>query len=152
MIIFDLMCELEHRFEGWFKKSADFDTQLMNGQLTCPICGINEILKLNDSNNANNVIEIKPYKLLKEKLNKSELVLDTAEVDVNALTSEFIERLNDFVEQHFDDLDVNISAEVRSLDSSNIISSKVEQEEVKILDDSSSILTTSRPKKNKKLN
>ncbi len=152
MIIFDLVCELEHRFEGWFRKSKDFDTQLLNGQLTCPVCGINEILKLNDNNNANNVIEIKPYKLLKEKLNKSELILNNTEVDVNALTSDFIERLNNFVEQHFDDLDVNVSAQVSSIDNSNIISNKIEQDEIKILADDDVSILTIRPKKNKKLN
>ncbi len=152
MIIFDLVCELEHQFEGWFKKTSDFDTQLMNGQLTCPVCGINEILKLNDNNTANNVIEIKPYKLLKEKLNKSELLLNNTEVDLNALTSDFIERLNNFVEQHFDDLDVNVLTQVNSIDNSNIISSKAEQDEVKVIADDGVPFLTTRPKKNKKLN
>jgi len=149
MIIFDLVCELEHRFEGWFKKSADFDTQLINGQLTCPVCGVNEILKLNDKNN--NVIEIKPYNLIKEKLNNSETTISNTDVDVNALTSDFIERLNDFVEQHFDDLDVSISAEVGAIESQNIINTHSEQEEIKVLSEEG-VTVIAIPKKNKKLN
>ena len=145
------MCELEHHFEGWFKKSADFDKQLLNGQLTCPICGVNEIIKLNDKNNANNVIEIKPYNLLKERLNKSEVTISNTEVDVNALTSDFIDRLNDFVEQHFDDLDIRISAEVGSIENQSIFSSHSGQEDIKVLSEEG-VTVIANPKINKKLN
>jgi hypothetical protein len=151
MIIFELVCELEHRFEGWFKKSSDYDKQLLNGQLTCPICGVNEILKLNDKNNTNNVIEIKPYNLLKEKLNKSDVTISNTDVDVSALTSDFVDRLNDFVEQHFDDLDVNISAEVGAIENQNIISSHTDQEGIKLLSEDG-VTVIAIPKKNKKLN
>lgn len=151
MIIFDLVCELEHRFEGWFQKSEDYDTQLLSGLLTCPVCGVNEILKLNDKNRLNNVIEIKPYNLLKEKLNKSEVTISNTEVDVNALTSDFVDRLNDFVEQHFDDLDISISAEVSSLENQNMISSHSEQSEIKILSEEG-VTVIAIPKKDKKLN
>ncbi len=151
MIIFDLVCELEHRFEGWFQKPSDFDMQLLNGQLTCPVCGVNEIVKLNDSNNQNNVIEIKPYNLLKEKLNKSEVTISNVDVDVSALTSDFVDRLNDFVEQHFDDLDVNISAEVGAIESQNILSSHAESEGIKVVSDEG-VTVIAIPKKNRKLN
>ena len=151
MIIFDLVCELEHQFEGWFKKPNDFDKQLLNGQLTCPVCGINEILKLDDKDAHNNVIEIKPYNLVQEKLNKSQVTISNTEVDVNALTSDFIDRLNDFVEQHFDDLDISISAEVSSLDNQNIISSQTEREEIKVLNEDG-ITVVAVSTKNKKLN
>ena len=39
MIAFDLNCNSGHRFEGWFTSSADFDLQLSNGLLCCPMCG-----------------------------------------------------------------------------------------------------------------
>lgn len=151
MIIFDLVCELEHRFEGWFQKPADFDMQLLNGQLTCPICGVNEILKLNGNNKQNGVIEIKPYNLLKEKLNKSDVTISNTDVDVSALTSDFVDRLNDFVEQHFDDLDVTISAEVGAIENQNIISNHSEQEQIKVLSEDG-VTVIALPKKNKKLN
>jgi len=150
MIILDLVCELEHRFEGWFKQANDFEKQLINGQLTCPVCGVNEILKLNGESNNNNVIEIKPYNLLKEKLNKSEVTISNSDIDVSALTTDFIDRLNDFVEQHFDDLDVSISTEVSSLENQNIISSHSDEELEMLSDDGIAIIAI--PKKKKKLN
>ena len=38
MIIFDLQCTNDHRFEGWFDNSEDFERQLTEGQLLCPYC------------------------------------------------------------------------------------------------------------------
>ncbi|WP_371325375.1 DUF1178 family protein [Dechloromonas sp. ZY10] len=38
MIIYDLCCAQDHRFEGWFRDAADFDRQLQEGLLLCPHC------------------------------------------------------------------------------------------------------------------
>ena len=45
MIAFDLICDANHRFEGWFRSSAVFDEQQAQGQLSCPICGSNDVRK-----------------------------------------------------------------------------------------------------------
>ena len=39
MIIYDLACQHEHRFEGWFQSSADFDGQCARRLIACPQCG-----------------------------------------------------------------------------------------------------------------
>lgn len=39
MIIFDLSCEHDHRFEGWFQSRQDFDRQSSGGLVACPECG-----------------------------------------------------------------------------------------------------------------
>ena len=46
MIIFDLSCQHEHRFEGWFQSREDFDQQLASGLLACPHCGSLEIRRV----------------------------------------------------------------------------------------------------------
>lgn len=38
MVIYDLICDASHTFEGWFKGAEDFDTQLASGLLSCPFC------------------------------------------------------------------------------------------------------------------
>ncbi|MCK8781178.1 DUF1178 family protein [Rhizobium sp. NTR19] len=38
MIKYSLSCENAHQFEGWFSTSADFDSQVKSGFLTCPTC------------------------------------------------------------------------------------------------------------------
>ncbi len=45
MIHFDLICDKEHGFEGWFANSAAFDEQLAVGALSCPECGSAKIAK-----------------------------------------------------------------------------------------------------------
>jgi len=39
MIVFDLACQLGHKFEGWFASADDFAGQKKHGILTCPRCG-----------------------------------------------------------------------------------------------------------------
>ena len=38
MIVYDLSCENSHRFEGWFSSADDFDSQIHDKQIACPIC------------------------------------------------------------------------------------------------------------------
>jgi len=38
MIIYDLCCDSQHRFEGWFGSAADFDSQRERGLICCPQC------------------------------------------------------------------------------------------------------------------
>ncbi|MDR6819611.1 hypothetical protein J2X76_004803 [Neorhizobium sp. 2083] len=45
MIKYSLSCENVHTFEGWFSTSADFDTQVASGFLTCPVCNSASISK-----------------------------------------------------------------------------------------------------------
>jgi len=39
MIKYQLICEEDHEFEGWFGDSAAFESQQASGLLTCPTCG-----------------------------------------------------------------------------------------------------------------
>lgn len=45
MISFNLLCENEHDFEGWFKDSAAFEKQSEMGFLECPHCGSHAVRK-----------------------------------------------------------------------------------------------------------
>jgi hypothetical protein len=39
MIHYQLRCQAEHQFDGWFKDSAAFETQVKRGLVACPQCG-----------------------------------------------------------------------------------------------------------------
>jgi hypothetical protein len=39
MIVYNLGCEDEHRFEGWFASPSEFDRQSEAGLVECPVCG-----------------------------------------------------------------------------------------------------------------
>ena len=46
MIIFDLKCVSQgHVFEGWFGSSADYEDQQARGLVSCPVCGVSEVVK-----------------------------------------------------------------------------------------------------------
>jgi hypothetical protein len=46
MIVFDLICQDQHRFEGWFASGEDFTSQKGRGLLACPVCGGAHVEKL----------------------------------------------------------------------------------------------------------
>ena len=39
MIKYDLKCGISHSFEGWFSSSSDYEEQIKEGLVSCPICG-----------------------------------------------------------------------------------------------------------------
>jgi hypothetical protein len=45
MIRYALACEYGHEFEGWFGSSADFDEQVQQGLLACPVCDTRAVAK-----------------------------------------------------------------------------------------------------------
>ena len=46
MIVYDLGCTNDHRFEGWFSSADEFDSQTKSRQLTCPMCGDERISRV----------------------------------------------------------------------------------------------------------
>jgi len=45
MILFQLRCDQDHQFEGWFKSNDAYDQQLTAGHLSCPVCGSAKVAK-----------------------------------------------------------------------------------------------------------
>lgn len=45
MVIYDLICDSRHEFEGWFKNSEDLVSQQDKAMLSCPICDSLEVTK-----------------------------------------------------------------------------------------------------------
>jgi hypothetical protein len=45
MIVFNLICGNDHRFEGWYASTAEFERQQQATLLNCPLCGSTEINK-----------------------------------------------------------------------------------------------------------
>src|SRR5262245_5350279 len=46
MIVFDLICDAEHRFEGWFASARDFDSQKRRGLVQCPSCASSKVKRV----------------------------------------------------------------------------------------------------------
>jgi hypothetical protein len=45
MIVFNLACDQEHRFEGWFASGDAFARQQELGLVSCPMCGSSDVHK-----------------------------------------------------------------------------------------------------------
>ena len=43
MIKYQLICEQNHEFEGWFQDSGAFDAQAESGLLRCPLCDNDQV-------------------------------------------------------------------------------------------------------------
>jgi hypothetical protein len=44
--VFDLCCDNEHPFEGWFGSDGDFESQQARGLLECPLCGSKQVRRV----------------------------------------------------------------------------------------------------------
>jgi hypothetical protein len=49
MIVLNLTCAHDHRFEGWFASGAEFDRQASAGTVACPVCGDHAVARLPSS-------------------------------------------------------------------------------------------------------
>lgn len=45
MIRYDLLCDSDHDFDGWFRDSETFAAQVRAAQIQCPVCGSTAIRK-----------------------------------------------------------------------------------------------------------
>ena len=46
MKVFNLGCEREHAFEGWFASAQEYESQFERGLIECPVCGTHEVRRL----------------------------------------------------------------------------------------------------------
>lgn len=46
MKVYNLACDLEHHFEGWFASEDDFLSQQVSGRLCCPVCDSAHVSRL----------------------------------------------------------------------------------------------------------
>ena len=60
MIVFDLGCDNQHRFEGWFASGEEFDSQLSKKLLLCPVCGSGNVVRVPHALRINTGVRIEP--------------------------------------------------------------------------------------------
>lgn len=100
MIVFDLICDEEHQFEGWFRNSEEFEDQVETGLLTCPICGSEHVTKM-----------LSPSRLNFGKMEKQAMDLMSIQSDAQQLLA----RINKYVNTHFEDVGSEFAEEARKI-------------------------------------
>ena len=102
MVIYDISCNNEHRFEGWFREPEDFQRQLESGQLDCPVCGSHNVRKLPTGS-----------KILVGERGRP---APTREEPVSAESvAQVVEQLAEYLEQHFTDVGDQFAEEARKV-------------------------------------
>ncbi|GGY39668.1 DUF1178 family protein [Parvularcula lutaonensis] len=102
MIKYSLRCAQDHRFEGWFSSSADFDRQKDEAMLECPACGTSDVSKA----------------LMAPAIVKGGVSASKAKNAIEAISQEWNEvarRAKDYVEKNFENVGKRFPEEARRI-------------------------------------
>ncbi|HEX19533.1 MAG TPA: DUF1178 family protein [Acidiferrobacteraceae bacterium] len=105
MIIYDLKCSIGHKFEGWFSNPEDYQHQLDEHMLVCPMCGDEAVKKLPTASK----ISSSPAKIPSSEL------MDIKEAIQPDVAREFLGKLHEYVDQNYDDVGARFSEEARKI-------------------------------------
>ena len=103
MILFDLQCNKNHKFECWFASSIKYEEQLKNKMIVCPYCNSTKIKKSLMAPNINTKSTSKNSK----KNNKKELTQDNLENK--------IKKFRKYIEKNTDNVGKNFAEEARKI-------------------------------------
>ena len=103
MILFDLKCENDHKFEVWFPSSSNYEEQLKKKMIECPYCNSKKIKKSLMAPNLN--VKIRSKKSSIEKKN------DLAQIDLEKK----IKKFKNFVKKNTENVGKNFAEEARKI-------------------------------------
>jgi len=101
MIVYDLLCDNAHRFEGWFASPDAFSHQHDAGQLACPMCGSSSVQKQPSA----------PYVQTGASASASEQAVLAHPELLETMRKKFVE----FVLQHTEDVGGRFAEEARAI-------------------------------------
>jgi len=94
MIVFDLECSKEHRFEGWFNSIESFEAQNAKNLVTCPYCNDTQVRRV-----------LSP---VATKLSpRSEVQKNAGQIDYRRLAKEIV----DYISKNFEDVGSDFAKE-----------------------------------------
>lgn len=105
MVIYDLMCDAEHRFEGWFKSADDYQQQRERGLLSCPMCSSEAVRKIPSASYVQTARSKEPAAA---KESHTGGVVPTVDPKV-------MQKIREFVESHTDDVGQQFAEEARKM-------------------------------------
>ncbi|HEV8343100.1 MAG TPA: DUF1178 family protein [Candidatus Binatia bacterium] len=109
MVVYDLLCKKNHRFEGWFPSFEEFQKQAGRGQVSCPTCGSTKVEKMP---HACAVLTRKEDH--KEKRAPREQKTASCSL-TEADAKELLIRLHQHVKENFEDVGSQFSEEARAI-------------------------------------
>ena len=103
MIVFDLICKDQHRFEGWFASREDFTSQKNHGLLACPVCGGAHVEKLPAA------------KIRKQAAPEVPARASAVEVQADKTEQVDVSRIIDYILTHSEDVGKSFAEEARRI-------------------------------------
>lgn len=107
MVIYDLICDNDHGFEGWFSGPENYREQLSRSQIACPVCASTEITKLPHTCAVHKKKEAAPAPPAEQDRKQA---MPTPEQFREALI-----RVHHYVRKNFDDVGVRFADEARRI-------------------------------------
>lgn len=107
MVVYDLICKKNHRFEGWFPSFEGYQEQAEKGQISCPSCGTTEVEK---------VPHACAVLTKKEKIREEEPAQKgSAPSLTEAQAKELLLRLHHYVQENFENVGPRFAEEARAI-------------------------------------
>ena len=110
MVIYDLICEHGHSFEGWFRSLEDYEQQRLDSLVTCPICDTLNVSK----------------KLATPKVSQKSNSKESVHADKRMLSAEgspeaygklqaMLKKVHDYVDENYHDVGSKFTEEAISM-------------------------------------
>ena len=105
MIVYDLACSCGYQFEGWFQSRNDYEKQLQEEKLNCPICDSGDVRKI--------LSPVAGRKLSSHAIapELQQVGAVAGENDSLAAAEKILEKLQQYVEKNFEDVGVQLTEE-----------------------------------------
>ena len=110
MVVYDLICKKNHRFEGWFPSFEGFQEQSVKKLISCPTCGSTKVEKMPHACAVLSNRGDKAEKKEPAQTEKGPEVRLTAEQ-----AKELLIRLNHYVRENFEDVGSRFAEEARAI-------------------------------------
>jgi hypothetical protein len=107
MVVYDLICEKDHKFEGWFQNFEGYQKQAAASLISCPSCGSTAVEKLPHAC----AVHVKKDAPKTPPVNKNPALPALTPADVN----EMLIRLNQYVRENFQDVGPRFAEEARAI-------------------------------------
>src|SRR3954447_24648251 len=105
MVVYDLICVEEHRFEGWFPSFEGYREQAKKGLISCPSCGSTDVEKLPHAC----AVHVKREAAAPRDARPQTPALSEHDV------KELLVRVNHYVRENFQDVGPRFASEARAI-------------------------------------
>jgi hypothetical protein len=114
MVVYDLRCGKQHRFEAWFPSYAEYQKQAEKRLISCPTCGSTKIEKLPHACAVHVKKEDHPAPLTRTHTTKT-----PAAPTSPAEFKEMLIRVHHYIKENFEDVGSRFAEEARQIHCGN---------------------------------